>query len=63
MFGRDVHVTLSAPAGAAADRDPQTIGAHLTAAAIPWSAIEPIAPSLEDVFVALVRAEGGAPIE
>jgi ABC-2 type transport system ATP-binding protein len=67
MFGRDVHVTLAgpagAPAGAAADRDAQTIGAQLTAAHVPWSAIEPIAPSLEDVFVARVRAEGGAPIE
>ena len=63
MFGRDLHVTLAAGAEHAPAAGERTIGAHLGAAQVPYSAIEPIAPSLEDVFVALVRAEGGAPIE
>jgi ABC-2 type transport system ATP-binding protein len=66
MFGRDLHVTLAAPGGAApvaAAAGKRAIGTHLTAAQVPFTAIEPIAPSLEDVFVALVQAEGGAPIE
>jgi len=62
MFGRDVHVTLAAPGSPAAGGE-RTIGPLLTAAQVPWTAIEPIAPSLEDVFVSLVRAEGGAPVE
>jgi ABC-2 type transport system ATP-binding protein len=57
MFGRDVHVTLLAPASE------RTIAEHLSAAGIPWSGIAAIAPSLEDIFVDLVHKAGGAPVE
>lgn len=55
MFGRDLHVTVvEAAAGEAAVR------ARLEVAGRPVAQIDPIEPSLEDVFVSLVRAEGGA---
>jgi ABC-2 type transport system ATP-binding protein len=55
MFGRAVHVTVE-NAGTAAVELP----AFLAARGLPVAAIRPVQPSLEDVFVALVRREGGA---
>ena len=55
MFGRALHVTVEdVDAGAEAIRD------ALERAGRRIDAIEPIEASLEDVFVSLVRAEGGA---
>ncbi len=55
MFGRTLHVTVQeAAAGASAVRRRLEQRGRLV------EAIETIEPSLEDVFVSLVRAEGGA---
>jgi len=55
MFGRALHVTVDeVEAGRA------RIRSTLEEAGRRVDAIEPIPPSLEDVFVSLVRAEGGA---
>ena len=55
MFGRDLHVTVEdAASGEAAVRR------ALERAGRTASEIHPVEPSLEDVFVSLVRAEGGA---
>jgi ABC-2 type transport system ATP-binding protein len=57
MYGRDLHVTVEdEPAG------PATIRAALTTSGIRVTDIDPVDPSLEDVFTSLVRAEGGAVI-
>jgi len=55
IFGRTVHVQVS-------DREVanQAIPAALAARGIELREISAVAPSLEDVFIALVRAEGGA---
>jgi ABC-2 type transport system ATP-binding protein len=53
MFGRDVHVVTAEP-------DRGAVESALRAAGRTVHGIEPITPSLEDVFVALVRREGGA---
>lgn len=50
MFGRKVHVIGEEP-GAIAER----IVARLEGAGLPVGSLTPVAPSLEDVFVALVR--------
>jgi len=55
MFGRAVHVAVE-DAGAAATALP----AFLASRGLPVERIHTIPPSLEDVFVALVRREGGA---
>jgi ABC-2 type transport system ATP-binding protein len=55
LFGRAVHVTVADGAGAA-DRLP----ALLAERGITVRAMRPVLPSLEDVFVSLVRREGGA---
>ena len=55
MFGRKLHVVLEDAA-----RGRAAIEAELGRAGIGWKGIEPIEPSLEDVFAALVRREGGA---
>ncbi len=57
MFGRVVHVMVDDEAAATT-----TIPQVLAAAGRECTAIERIAPSLEDVFVARVRREGGAPV-
>jgi len=55
MFGRALHVTVTdAVAGESAVRS------VLTDAGLPVESIEGVRPSLEDVFVSLVRAGGGA---
>ncbi len=55
MYGRSLHVTTDSVEGAD-DR----IRSHLARADIEVTSVKPIKPSLEDVFVALVRDEGGA---
>ena len=55
MFGRAVHVAVE-DAEAARER----LSRVLAAKGLPVEAITPVQPSLEDVFVALVRREGGA---
>jgi ABC-2 type transport system ATP-binding protein len=55
MFGRDVHVVV-ADAAAATVSLPVFLAGH----GITVRHIGPVRPSLEDVFVALVRREGGA---
>jgi ABC-2 type transport system ATP-binding protein len=55
MFGRALHVTVED-----ADAAPALIRAALARAGRRVDAVDRIAPSLEDVFVSLVRAEGGA---
>lgn len=55
MYGRKVHAVAAefAPAAAA-------VRGALAAAGIPLHGLEQVAPSLEDVFVNLIRREGGA---
>ena len=55
MFGRMVHVVVEDEAMAN-----EAIPAALAARQIPVLGLQRVAPSLEDVFVALVRKEGGA---
>ena len=56
MFGRDLHVTVD-EAGSGSRR----VEEALAAAGVEVRSVERIEPSLEDVFVARVRAAGGAP--
>ena len=56
MFGRALHVTVRADVDG-----PEVVRRTLAAAGLEASDVRSIAPSLEDVFVSLVRAEGGAP--
>ena len=55
MYGRSLHVTTEADEGAD-DR----IRSYLSRAAIEVTSVKQIKPSLEDVFVGLVRDQGGA---
>jgi ABC-2 type transport system ATP-binding protein len=55
LFGRDLHVVLDPGRD-----DPDAVVSLLAAAGHPVHGIERVEPSLEDVFVALVRREGGA---
>ena len=55
MFGRKVHVVVEDEA-----RARETIPSLLSRSSVPVEALEAVPPSLEDVFVALVRKEGGA---
>ncbi len=57
MFGRAVHITVADESTA-----PDTVRATLTAAGRTCESLERVTPSLEDVFVSLVRREGGAVI-
>jgi len=57
MFGRAVHVLVTDQSHATLE-----IPRALTAAGRACRALRPVSPSLEDVFVALVRREGGAVI-
>jgi len=58
MFGRAVHVTVEDE-----ERARAAIPQVLAEAGIAMEKIERITPSLEDVFISLVHAEGGAPID
>ena len=55
MFGRLVHVVVENEASAR-----EAIPSRFTDRGIPLEGIQRVAPSLEDVFVALIREEGGA---
>jgi ABC-2 type transport system ATP-binding protein len=55
LFGRDLHVTVRDRARALA-RLPE----RLAAAGVPEAGLTEVPPSLEDVFIALVQAAGGA---
>jgi len=55
MFGRAVHVVVGDAAQAT-----DALPAFLAAQGIACERITPVRPSLEDVFVSLVRREGGA---
>jgi ABC-2 type transport system ATP-binding protein len=55
LFGRSLHVTL-----ADRERSPATLAQRLAAGGLEIAALREIAPSLEDVFVALVDDAGGA---
>jgi ABC-2 type transport system ATP-binding protein len=57
MFGRTVHVVVADVESAR-----RTIAARLASNGIRTGEIKEIAPSLEDVFVARIRAAGGAPV-
>ncbi|MEQ8329740.1 MAG: ABC transporter ATP-binding protein [Longimicrobiales bacterium] len=57
MFGRALHVTVEDAA-----RGATSVRRVLEAAGHRVGSIQDVRPSLEDVFVALVRAEGGAPV-
>jgi ABC-2 type transport system ATP-binding protein len=59
LFGRAVHVTL-AP-GSDVDEVREGIGRRLAERGVKVDAIEPIPPSLEDVFIARIQEAGGAP--
>ncbi|MEJ2501961.1 MAG: hypothetical protein P8177_01375 [Gemmatimonadota bacterium] len=54
LFGRRVHVLASDDGGA------EVIRRRLDGAGLAPESVAAVAPSLEDVFVALVRREGGA---
>jgi ABC-2 type transport system ATP-binding protein len=54
MFGRAVHVVVEEAAAAA-----RTLPQWLSARGLPCQSLTPVRPSLEDVFVSLVRREGG----
>ena len=58
LFGRALHVTVADVAEAR-----RVISERLDIHGIRLEGMKPITPSLEDVFVALVRAEGGAPVD
>jgi len=58
MFGRALHVAVTDVAQARA-----TLPARLADHGVAVEGVEQITPSLEDVFVARVRAEGGAPVD
>ncbi|HXV86696.1 MAG TPA: ABC transporter ATP-binding protein [Gemmatimonadales bacterium] len=55
MFGRAVHLVVHD-----AERARHEVPAALAAHGQTFRSLEPVSPSLEDVFVALVRREGGA---
>jgi ABC-2 type transport system ATP-binding protein len=55
MFGRRVHAVIPAEVDGA-----ELIRHTLQGAGVPFSSIQKVSPSLEDVFVALIQEEGGA---
>ncbi len=59
MFGRAVHVMTAAAEGGVAGGD-EVVRTLLAEAGLEPESVEAVPPSLEDVFVALVRREGGA---
>ncbi|HEX9944682.1 MAG TPA: ABC transporter ATP-binding protein [Thermoanaerobaculia bacterium] len=61
LFGRALHVTLQEGEDVAAARE--RIASLLAAKGVRVESVEPVQPSLEDVFVALVEKTGGAVVE
>jgi ABC-2 type transport system ATP-binding protein len=58
LFGRALHLTVRD-----VEEARRSVAERLKASGVAFLGMEPIAPSLEDVFVARVRAEGGAPVD
>ncbi len=58
MFGRHVHAIVRD-----ADEASRVVPAALEEAGVALLGIRPVEPSLEDVFIALVREQGGAPVD
>jgi ABC-2 type transport system ATP-binding protein len=58
LFGRAVHIVTTAP-----ERARATVRERLAAAGVELRDIREVEPSLEDVFVARIRAAGGAPAD
>jgi ABC-2 type transport system ATP-binding protein len=61
LFGRAVHVTLKE--GEDVERDRARLAELLAGRGIEVESIEPVEPSLEDVFIALVERTGGAVVD
>ncbi|MFL6260615.1 MAG: ATP-binding cassette domain-containing protein [Thermoanaerobaculia bacterium] len=61
LFGRAVHVALQE--GEDVERDRARLAELLAGRGIEVESIEPIEPSLEDVFIALVERTGGAVVD
>ncbi|HET9211349.1 MAG TPA: ABC transporter ATP-binding protein [Thermoanaerobaculia bacterium] len=61
LFGRAVHITLKE--GEDVERDRARLAGLLAGRGIAVESIEPIEPSLEDVFIALVEKTGGAVVD
>jgi len=61
LFGRALHVILAPSAAGDLEAAGRTITAHLANGGVAVTELRQIPPSLEDVFVARVHAEGGAP--
>jgi ABC-2 type transport system ATP-binding protein len=55
LYGRAVHVVVDDARAAA-----QSLSVLLAERGLPVRALEPVRPSLEDIFVGMVRREGGA---
>ncbi|MGD2120119.1 MAG: ABC transporter ATP-binding protein [Gemmatimonadota bacterium] len=55
MFGRNVHAVVPKESGG-----PELIRRVLEEGGVPFSSVQAVPPSLEDVFVALIQREGGA---
>jgi ABC-2 type transport system ATP-binding protein len=55
LYGERLHVGTREP-----DRAVPAMEKALSGAGIPYSAIRPIEPALEDVFVALISSDGGS---
>ncbi len=58
LFGRHVHAIVRD-----AEDARRTVPESLAAAGVSVLGIETVEPSLEDVFIALVKDQGGAPVE
>jgi ABC-2 type transport system ATP-binding protein len=63
MFGRLLHVTVAEAPEGGASKGEAAIRQALAGAGLEARSIEPIAPSLEDVFIALVAKAGGAVVD
>ncbi len=61
LFGRALHVILAHSAAGDVDAAGRAISARLASGGVKVTELRRIPPSLEDVFVARVHAEGGAP--
>ncbi|MBU1700989.1 MAG: ABC transporter ATP-binding protein [Candidatus Eisenbacteria bacterium] len=61
LFGRSLHVILTEAAGADVSEAGRRIRRQLESQGLAVRTLQRIPPSLEDVFVARVHAEGGAP--
>src|SRR5262249_53886897 len=58
VFGERLHVTLRIPDPAAAEAACRRLAQELSAAGVEVQEARPVAPSLEDIFIARIRAGG-----